>query len=84
MQSVSPLIAKEGRDMSQTDSIRELSVDEIDAVAGGLSVSASADLGVSIKGLGKEVASIGKAVDSTVGGLVGDVGSLVSGVTGLL
>jgi hypothetical protein len=68
--------------MSQTDSIRELSVAEIDEVAGGLSIGAGVDL--SVKGLGKEVGSIGNAVDSTVGGLLNDVtgavGSLLGGV----
>jgi hypothetical protein len=82
MQSVSQLKAREGRDMSQADSIRELSVSEIDEVAGGLTVAASASVGVGLEvnGLGSTLGGVGKALDSTVTGLLSGVTGALTGV----
>lgn len=63
--------------MRQNESIRELSADEIDAVAGGLSVSAGATASV---GAGVNVDA--SDVFGAVSGLLGQVGGLATGLLG--
>lgn len=61
----------------QNESMRELSADEIDAVAGGLSIGA----GVTAS-LGAGVNVDASDVFGAVSGLIGQVGGLVTGLLG--